>query len=67
MSLEFVRKQRIEYIVEVNIYHQVYRERMEINMIDSQKWSVILVILWLAYHNSKINWRVVKVLREDKW
>ena len=35
----------IEYIVEVNIYYQEHRERMEIDMIRGQKWSVILRIL----------------------
>jgi len=51
--------------VEVNIYYQEYRERMEINMIKRQKWSVILGMLWLACHNPKINWktREVKTMR----
>jgi len=38
----FNKEGHIEYIVEVNIYYQGYRERIEINMIRSQKWSVIL-------------------------
>ena len=38
----------IEYMVEVNIYYQSYRERIEINVIGGQKWMVILSILWLA-------------------
>jgi len=32
----------IEHTVEVNIYYQEHRERMEIDMIGGQKWSVIL-------------------------
>ena len=39
----FFHKERpIKHIVEVNIYYQRYRERMEINMIGEQKWSIIL-------------------------
>ena len=34
----------IEYTVEVNIYYQGHRERMEINVIGGQKWTVILKI-----------------------
>ena len=55
----------IEYTVEVNIYYQRHRERMEIDVIGGQKWTVILGILWLACHNPEINWRIgeVKVMR----
>jgi len=51
--------------VEVNIYYQGYRERMEINVIGEQKWMVILGMLWLAHHNSEIDWRIreVKMMR----
>ena len=28
---------------------------MEIDVIGGQKWSVILEILWLAYHNPEID------------
>jgi len=31
-------------MVEVNIHHQEYRKRTEINIIGGQKWSVILEI-----------------------
>ena len=51
----FNKKRLIEYIVEVNIYYQRYKERMEINVIREQKWSMILEILWLAYHNPEID------------
>jgi len=40
----FNKKESIEHIVEVNIYYQEYRERIEINVIGGQKWSVILGI-----------------------
>ena len=55
----------IEYIVEVNIYYQRHRERMEIDVIGGQKWTVILGIPWLACHNSEIDWRIreVKIIR----
>ena len=45
----------IEHTVEVNIYYQEYRERIEIDMIREQKWSVILGMPWLAHHNPEIN------------
>jgi len=35
----------IEHTVEVNIYYQGHRERMEIDVIEEQKWKVILGIL----------------------
>jgi len=41
----------IEHMVEVNIYYQGHRERMEIDVIGEQKWTVILGMLWLACHN----------------
>ena len=33
----FNKKEPIEYTVEVDIYYQKYRERMEINVISRQK------------------------------
>ena len=55
----------IENIVEVNIYYQEHRERMEIDVIGEQKWTVILGMLWLACHNPEIDWRTgeVKITR----
>ena len=42
---DLLNKERlIEYIVEVNIYYQGYRERTEIDVIGRQKWIVILGI-----------------------
>jgi len=59
------KKGLIEYMVEVNIYYQGHRERMEINMIEGQKWQVILGMPWLAHYNSEIDWRTgeVKMMR----
>ena len=51
----------IEHTVEVNIYYQEHRERMEIDVIRGQKLNVILGMLWLACCNPEINWRTGKV------
>ena len=51
----------IEHTVEVNIYYQGHRERMEINVIGGQKWTVILGMLWLARYNPEIDWKTGKV------
>ena len=61
----FNKKGLIEYTVEVNIYYQQYKERMEIDVIGRQKQKVILEMLWLAYYNPEINWRIreVKMVR----
>jgi len=53
----FNKEEPIEYMVEVNIYYQGHRERMEINIIEEQKWSVILGLPWLTCHNPEIYWR----------
>ena len=37
MNRIFNKKRPIEHTVEVNIYYQGYRERMEINVIKGQK------------------------------
>jgi len=47
--------------VEVNIYYQGYRERMKIDVIGRQKWSVILGILGLTHYNHEIDWRTGEV------
>jgi len=59
------KKRPIENTVEVNIYYQGHRERTEIDVIEGQKWNVILRMLWLAHHNSEINWKTdeVKMMR----
>jgi len=51
----------IENTVEVNIYYQGHRERMEIDVIGRQKWMVILGMLWLTYYNPEIDWRTGEV------
>ena len=51
----------IENTVEVNIYYQGHRERIEIDIIGGQKWMVILGMLWLACHNPEIDWRTGEV------
>jgi len=55
------KERLIENTVEVNIYYQVHRKRTEINVIKRQKWNLILEMLWLAYHNPKIDWRTGEV------
>jgi len=61
----FNKERPIENTVKVNIYYQGHRERMEINVIRGQKWTVILGILWLTYHNPEIDWKTgeVKITR----
>ena len=39
------KKGSIENTVEVNIYYQGHRERIEINVIRGQKWNIILGML----------------------
>jgi len=51
----------IEHMVEINISYQEYKERMEIDVIKGQKWTVILEMPWLAYHNPEIDWRTEEV------
>ena len=57
----FNKEGPIEYIVEVNIYYQDHRERMEIDIMGDQKWTVILEMPWLAYYNPEIDWRTGEV------
>ena len=61
----FNKEELIKNIVEVNIYYQGHRKRIEINVIRGQKWNIILGMPWLACHNSEINWRTgeVKMMR----
>ena len=55
------KEESIEHIVEINIYYQGHRERMKIDVIGEQKWSVILGMLWLSRHNPKIDWKMGEV------
>jgi len=57
----FNKGRHIEHMVEVNIYYQRHRERTEIDVIRRQKWSVILGMLWLVYHNPEIDWKTGEV------
>ena len=58
VNRSFNKKGPIEHTVEVNIYYQGHKKRTEINVIEEQKWTVILGILWLARHNLEIDWRI---------
>ena len=57
----FNKEKPIEYMVEVNIYYQGYREKIEIDVTGGQKQSIILEMLQLAHHNSEINWKIEKM------
>ena len=61
MDESFNKEGPIENMVEVNIYYQGHRKRMEIDVIGGQKWSVILGMSWLARHNPEIDWRIGEV------
>jgi len=55
------KKELIEHTVKVNIYYQGHRERTEIDVIEGQKWTVILVMPWLVHYNPEIDWRTGEV------
>ena len=57
----FNKEEPIENTVEVNIYYQGYRKRMEIDVIGEQKWTVILGMPWLACHNPEIDWKTREI------
>ena len=57
----FKKEGLIENTVEINIYFQEHRERMKIDVIGEQKWSIILEISWLAYYNPEIDWRIGEI------
>ena len=40
----FNHKEPIEHMVEVELFYRRHKERMEINVIGGQKWSIILGI-----------------------
>ena len=52
-------------IVEVEIFFKGHEERMLIDVIGGQKWSVILGMPWLKCHNPEIDWKTgeVKMVR----
>ena len=39
----------------------MYRERTEIDVIEEQKWEVILGIPWMAQYNPEINWKIEEI------
>ena len=47
--------------VKVELFFKEHKERMSIDVIGGQKWSVILRILWLACHNPESDWRTEEV------
>ena len=47
--------------VEVKIFFKGHKERTSIDVIEEQKWGVILDMLWLAHHNPEIDWRTGEV------
>ena len=47
--------------VEVEIFFKRYKERTSIDVIEGQKWSVILGMPWLARHNPEIDWKTGEV------
>ena len=49
----------IENTMKVNIYYQGHRERMEIDVIGGQKWTMILGMPWLACHNPEMLWQLL--------
>jgi len=58
----------------MEIFFNGHKKRTSIDMIESQKWGVILGIPWLKCHNPEIDWRTgeVKMTRcpdkcEKKW
>ena len=57
MDGTFNKEGPIENTVEVNIYYQGHRERMEIDVIGRQKWNIILEMLLLVHHNPEIDWK----------
>ena len=48
-------------MVEVELFYKEHKKKIEINIIEGQKQSVILEMSWLAYYNPEINWKIVKV------
>jgi len=57
----FNHKEPIEHMVKIELFYRGHKERMEIDVIKGQKWSVILEILWLACYNPEIDWKTRKV------
>jgi len=47
--------------VEVEIFFKGHKERILINIIGGQKWSIILGMPWLTHYNPEIDWKTGKV------
>ena len=47
--------------VEVEIFFKGHKERMSIDVIGGQKWSVILGMPWLRRYNPEIDWKTGEV------
>jgi len=47
--------------VEAEIFFKGHKERMSIDVIGGQKWSVILGMPWLGRHNPEIDWKTGEV------
>ena len=47
--------------VEVEIFFKEHKERISIDMIGGQKWSIILGMSWLVRHNPEIDWKTGEV------
>jgi len=47
--------------VEVEIFFKGHKKRTSIDVIEGQKWGVILSMPWLACHNPEIDWRMGEV------
>ena len=48
-------------IVEVELFFKRYKERISIDVIGGQSWSVILEMLQLTCYNPEINWKIEKI------
>ena len=47
--------------VEVEIFFKEHKEQTSINVIESQKWSIILSMPWLGCHNPEIDWKIGEI------
>ena len=51
----------IKDTVEVEIFFKEHKERILIDVIGEQMWSIILDMTWLACHNPEIDWKIGEV------
>ena len=61
----FNKERLMKHMVEINMYYQGHREKTEIDVIEEQKQSIILEMLWFVHYNSEIDQRTgeVKMMR----